>query len=54
MEEDEEQPLQKVANRAIKRRAITNHAYIEIPVTKKLSVCFHRPLRAMRTFQTMC
>ena len=54
MEEDEEEPLQKVANRAIKRRATINHAYIEIPVKKKPSVCFCRTLLAIRKFGTMC
>lgn len=38
--EEEAEPLQKVANRANKRRAITNRAYVEISVKKKNSVCF--------------
>lgn len=54
VEEDEEEPLQKVANRAIKRRAITNRAYVEVPVKKKPSVCFSRTLLAMRKFGAMC
>ena len=43
MEEDEAEPLQKVANRAIKRRAITGRVYVEIPVKKKSSVRFISP-----------
>jgi hypothetical protein len=43
VEEDEEEPIQKVAKRATKRRAITNHAYVEIVVKKKPPVCFIAP-----------
>jgi hypothetical protein len=41
--EEQDRPLQKVANRAIKRRAITNRAYVEIPIKKKIYVRFVAP-----------
>ena len=43
MEEDEEEPIQKVAKRANKRRATANHAYVEIVVKRTLVVRFIAP-----------
>ena len=38
MEEDEGEPIQKVAKRATKRRATTHRAYIEIAIKRRPSV----------------
>ena len=41
MEEDAEEPIQKVAKRATKRRATTNRAYVEIAVKERPLVRSH-------------
>jgi len=52
--EEEEGPFQKVAKRAIKRRATTNRAYVEIPIREKFSVCPVAPYLPCGNFTSKC